>query len=58
MNIKISIRDKAKYTFQITKILEKLKGNPERQNKLIDILKSNGFEDIAALAEDAKKYLQ
>lgn len=55
--VKISAIDKAKFTAKGMKILKDLQKNPKKQEKLVAALKANGFEDIAELAEDAKKYL-
>lgn len=57
--MKVMLRvDKIKYAKRGNAILKDLQENPEKMKKLEDILRENGFGDIADLAIELKnKYL-
>ena len=55
--IKIKPVDRIRYTKAGMAIMKDMVNHPEKQDMLINTLKDGGFEDIANLANDAKKYM-
>lgn len=53
---KMSAVDQIKFGARGKAILAELEAHPEQQVKLVKVLKANGFDSLAALVDDLRKW--